>query len=218
MGPRLKPDLRQAMQRLADECGIDRYLLAEIPGDEAVAPQILSCNWTYDAAMAFGPETLARLLKSSFATFPGAAPQPAHPLMLSALLGTEAVTRLRRAGDEEIFCIKLVAGGRRHGALLSTCAAGQLTAAAAMQAQLRICHLLSDHRNEAVAQDCASPLSVREADCLRWVSQGKTTEDVAMILGVSANTINSYIAQSINKLAASNRAMATAIALRQGFI
>lgn len=39
-----------------------------------------------------------------------------------------------------------------------------------------------------------------------------------MILGVSSNTINSYITHAIQKLSASNRAMAIATAIRSGII
>ncbi|TIX10880.1 MAG: helix-turn-helix transcriptional regulator, partial [Mesorhizobium sp.] len=55
-------------------------------------------------------------------------------------------------------------------------------------------------------------------ECLFWVSEGKTTDEVALILGVSSNTVNSYITHAIQKFAASNRAMAIATAIRSGII
>ncbi len=42
------------------------------------------------------------------------------------------------------------------------------------------------------------------------MSEGKTTDEVAVILGVSGNTVNSYITHAIQKLSASNRPMAIA--------
>jgi DNA-binding CsgD family transcriptional regulator len=62
------------------------------------------------------------------------------------------------------------------------------------------------------------PLSERERECMRWVSEGKTTDEVAMILGVSSNTVNSYVGHAMQKLSASNRAMAMATAIRNGLI
>lgn len=50
------------------------------------------------------------------------------------------------------------------------------------------------------------------------MSEGKTTDDIAIILGVSANTANSYIANAIQKFGSSNRAMAMATAIRSGVI
>ena len=44
------------------------------------------------------------------------------------------------------------------------------------------------------------------------------TDEVAVILGVSSNTVNSYITHAIQKFAASNRAMAIATAIRSGII
>ena len=44
------------------------------------------------------------------------------------------------------------------------------------------------------------PLSDRERECLFWVSEGKTTDEVALILGVSSNTVNSYVTHAIQKL------------------
>jgi DNA-binding CsgD family transcriptional regulator len=64
----------------------------------------------------------------------------------------------------------------------------------------------------------AGVLSERQRECLKWVSEGKTTDEIALILGVSPNTINSYVAHAIQKFGASNRAMAIATAIRSGVI
>jgi DNA-binding CsgD family transcriptional regulator len=65
---------------------------------------------------------------------------------------------------------------------------------------------------------CEHLISERERECLGWVAEGKTTMDIATILGVSSNTINSYLAHVIQKLSARNRAMAIAVAIRSGII
>ena len=62
------------------------------------------------------------------------------------------------------------------------------------------------------------PLSERERECLFWVSEGKTTDEVATILGVSPNTVNSYVTNAIQKLSAANRPAAIATAIRSGII
>ena len=73
-------------------------------------------------------------------------------------------------------------------------------------------------RDTAKASALAGALSERERECLQWVSEGKTTDEVALILGVSSNTVNSYVAHAIQKFGASNRAMAIATAIRSGII
>ena len=65
-----------------------------------------------------------------------------------------------------------------------------------------------------IIEAAADALSERERECLFWVSEGKTTGEVAVILGVTSNTVNSYLANAIQKFGASNRAMAIATAIR----
>ena len=83
---------------------------------------------------------------------------------------------------------------------------------------MRCCYALSQIPGLLRAADAQDPLSDRERECLIWVSEGKTTDEVALILGVSGNTVNSYITHAIQKLSASNRAMAIATAIRSGII
>jgi len=215
--PSQRATLVEGMRRIAAAAGARHYLVADLSRASEDEARIVACNWPFDIVTGLGAEAICRFLTSPVATFPGARPQPVHVLMLGAFLTEAEISVLSEHGDENYFAFKLAAGNARFGAILSA-AAGQISEPAAARAQLRCCHLLSDHLKCETTPDRDNPLSLREIDCLRWVSQGKTTEEVAVILGVSANTINSYITQSINKLAASNRAMATAIALREGLI
>lgn len=61
-------------------------------------------------------------------------------------------------------------------------------------------------------------LSAREIECLAWISEGKTSLDVATILGISPHTVNHYLNNAQEKLCASNRTQAVAIALRHRLI
>lgn len=56
-------------------------------------------------------------------------------------------------------------------------------------------------------------LSRREKECLLWVSRGKTTWDVSMIIGISENTINAYIKNAMLKLGCSGRIQAVVRAI-----
>lgn len=53
-------------------------------------------------------------------------------------------------------------------------------------------------------------LSVRERECLRWAAAGKTTEDVALILGLSPETVRVYFKRAIRKMGATTRTQAIA--------
>ncbi len=61
-------------------------------------------------------------------------------------------------------------------------------------------------------------LSKREIECLEWASEGKTSFEIATILGLSENTINNYVASVVRKMGASNRLHMVGIALRENYI
>jgi DNA-binding CsgD family transcriptional regulator len=62
------------------------------------------------------------------------------------------------------------------------------------------------------------PLSMKEKEVLKWLKQGKGTWDISMILNISERTIKFHIANIMQKLDASNRGHALAIAIEQGLI
>jgi len=63
-----------------------------------------------------------------------------------------------------------------------------------------------------------SPLSGREAECLLWVSRGKSSSDIGMILGLSPRTVDSYLEKVCSKLQVRTRIEAVALAVRCGLI
>ncbi|MBR0798015.1 LuxR family transcriptional regulator [Bradyrhizobium jicamae] len=61
-------------------------------------------------------------------------------------------------------------------------------------------------------------LSARERECLSLAAQGKTSDDIALILGLSCETVRSHVKRAIMHLNASNRAHAIAKAIQLRFI
>ncbi len=57
-------------------------------------------------------------------------------------------------------------------------------------------------------------LTARELQCLNWTGAGKTSVEIAAILGLSEHTVNQYIATSSQKLGTVNRTHAVAKAIR----
>lgn len=66
------------------------------------------------------------------------------------------------------------------------------------------------------ADDCR--LSTRERECMVWTARGKTVDDIAAILDISADTVRVYMKRTIAKLEASNKTHAVARALALGLI
>ena len=61
-------------------------------------------------------------------------------------------------------------------------------------------------------------LSVREKEVLDWLKQGKSSWDISVILGISERTVNFHVNNIKQKLGATNRPQALAVAMRLGLI
>lgn len=61
-------------------------------------------------------------------------------------------------------------------------------------------------------------LTDRELECLFWIAEGKTSDEMAMILGISRNTINNYITSVMRKTATKTRSEAIAYAVRNNLV
>lgn len=61
-------------------------------------------------------------------------------------------------------------------------------------------------------------LTEREIQCLSWTAAGKTSIEIAEILGLSEHTVNHYLNQVTRKLEAVNRTQAVVKAIRRGLI
>lgn len=57
-------------------------------------------------------------------------------------------------------------------------------------------------------------LKKNEINCLKWTSQGKTSWEIASIVGLSEHTVNHYLTSAAQKLDTSNRTHAVSKAIR----
>lgn len=67
-------------------------------------------------------------------------------------------------------------------------------------------------------QDREMDLTEREVECLYWIAEGKTSDEIAVILGISRNTINNYITSVMRKTATKTRSEAIAWAVRNSLV
>ncbi len=214
-------DLTAFLMNITAEIGADAYMLVAIVHDQDQnTARILASNWIHDAIELVGHRLIASLAQGPAAA-PGIRPRALvvseAPELPDVLTGEDAAL-LDVLGHREIFPLLLQVGRHRYFILFSAEETERIDRHALVGAQMRCCYALSQipaMLRSAVSQD---PLSDRERECLNWVSEGKTTDDVALILGVSGNTVNNYITHAIQKLSASNRAMAIATAIRSGII
>jgi len=81
--------------------------------------------------------------------------------------------------------------------------------------------LAAQYLNSAAATRPGRPglsLAVRERECLAWGARGKTTLEIAGILGLSEHTVNHYLTNAVNKLHAANRTHAIVKAVLAGIV
>ncbi len=97
--------------------------------------------------------------------------------------------------DDLVRAIRIVAGG---GTYLDP------TAAAALIAQRR------RNRNRELTQ--------RERDVLRLLSEGNSNERIGAVLSISPQTVRTHVQKAMEKLGASTRVQAVAMALRESLI
>ncbi len=64
----------------------------------------------------------------------------------------------------------------------------------------------------------STTLTERELDVLKWIAEGKTTWEIAIILGVSQSTINFHILNTKEKLNVTNRVQAIVKAIYLGLL
>ncbi|MGQ2906965.1 MAG: helix-turn-helix transcriptional regulator [Aliihoeflea sp.] len=206
-------ELGVLMRGFSRRIGADAYLLFEHrPQTGSVG--LIACDWPFDMIAEIGSDGLDRLARAGIACAPGDA--AGIVALDAASIPSDISAAARDSGYASIICQSLPVGEALFVAVYCAGDGTALCTEEAELAQMRAIYAISQ-RLTAKAE-IASPLSVREKECLSWVAEGKTTEEVAIILGVSANTINAYIAKAIQKVAATNRAMAIATAIRAGMI
>jgi len=66
--------------------------------------------------------------------------------------------------------------------------------------------------------DVPDPLTPREREVLRLVAEGKTTKEIAAILGISVKTAEAHRIRVMKKLETHNTASTVRYAIRQGLV
>jgi DNA-binding CsgD family transcriptional regulator len=219
--PVTRGDLSGFLNHMCRNVGADKYMLVAILHDQDRSDvRIIASNWIYDSIQAIGHNVIATVSQNA-ATSAGNRPGPirtGEATAVFAVVSPEQATLLNNHDHAELYCLRLDVGRQRFFLILSAELPDQIDHHALRRAQLQCSYALSPFSKLLAPAPHQDPLSDRERECLFWVSEGKTTDEVAVIFGVSSNTVSSYITHAIQKFAASNRAMAIATAIRNGII
>lgn len=68
------------------------------------------------------------------------------------------------------------------------------------------------------AQSYPELLTGRQIECLRWISQGKSSTDIGAILNISGRTVDYHVTEICRKLDVRTRTQAVAYALQRGWL
>ncbi|AGF77635.1 HTH domain-containing DNA-binding protein [Desulfocapsa sulfexigens DSM 10523] len=79
-------------------------------------------------------------------------------------------------------------------------------------------HQLVQHLIKKQARESMPKITPREREVLIWAMEGKSNWEISVILGISQESIKGHISKILNKLDASNRAHAVAIAMQANLL
>lgn len=202
----------EAMRCLSDYVGASRFLLARYDLlQEQGLNFIVTSNWPFDLVRRISGaladsysrstelEKCVALLQPSFEQLPDECRAP--------------------AGMSQQYCSLIFCVGRVRFALLLLFADHMILS----QEKLREAALLAAYGASFVEargqkSDRDFELTEREVECLFWIAEGKTSDEIAVILGISRNTINNYITSVMRKTATKTRSEAIAYAVRNNLV
>lgn len=205
-------DVPSAMADITSFAGAERYLVARCDGAaENALLNVVSSDWPFDLVRSLGADLLREQVKISEIDRCMATLQP--------VFGECDRIRPAEFGFSRRYCVvpfstgaarMIVAFLFHEGAVLSQERLGD--------AALMVAYLVDAPAGEGCPADRPLDLTDREIECLAWIAEGKTSDEVSMIIGISRNTVNNYITSIMRKTATRTRSEAIACAVRNRLI
>ncbi len=219
----LGPELERAVNRmdffrlfksLAGSHGFSHFGLTEVSGDEK-GLDLQHVHALHNFPVGWFADPKQQIIGTEDPVYVHLQQSSAPCLMDLGRSGSEFV---KSGGSQSLAIVPLhAATGKRHCLVLSggdPILDHQALALLALDAAL----IFQRYFEVILSLDTISGLSDREIQIVRWTSEGKTSAEIAIILGLSEHTVNSYIAAVLRKLQVVNRAQMVASAIRSGLI
>jgi DNA-binding CsgD family transcriptional regulator len=205
-------DITGGLGLLAEYVGAVGFLLARHElSNENVLDNIVSSNWPFDMVRKSGVDIISSMSRST-----------ELDKCLSVLTPTFSMLpedTILPYGASRQFCSVIFSAGRSRYCLMLLCPADMILS----QQRLRETALLTSYFasllfNDSVRSTRELELTERELECLYWIAEGKTSDEIATIIGISKNTINNYITSVMRKTATRTRSEAIAYAVRNNLV
>jgi DNA-binding NarL/FixJ family response regulator len=82
----------------------------------------------------------------------------------------------------------------------------------------QVLHQFQELSSESENEDFILPLTSRETEILNYIAQGYLNKQIAVVLGISEQTIKNHVTSILRKLNANARTEAVIVGLKQGLI
>ncbi|WP_349435685.1 LuxR C-terminal-related transcriptional regulator [Pararhizobium sp. A13] len=213
------------MRQCTAQFGFSHFMVARIPSGEQqrFAERLVLSSWSsdmvreYDAVTVFHASMLIERLRQT------KLPIFAETAVLMNAQGDNAVDTIGAlfAGQSmrNAFAVLLHTTHGEAFAVLLSGPRSEPDRAETADLYLTLLQLFEilEHTFETGASS-RDKLSAREIECLRWAAAGKSSDEIAIILGISVYTVSSYFKTATRKLDAVNRMQAIARAMRMKLI
>lgn len=207
-----KGDIAAGLELICAFVGAEHYLLAryDVFSEESYG-YVVSSNWPFDLVRSLGAgvvrlqakrNEVERCMSAMEPQFVKCAPAVRIPAHLSATYCAVPFN----SGQARLLLVLLfredivIARDRMHDAAL-------------------IAAYYVGRFSEAVyVPESLFDLTEREIECLNWIAEGKTSDEISVIIGISRNTVNNYITSIMRKTTTKTRSEAIAYAVRNSLI
>jgi DNA-binding CsgD family transcriptional regulator len=205
-------DISGGLRTLTAYVGAEGYLLARHElNSESGIENVISSDWPFDLVRKRGSELITKLSRTTELDKCLSALHPAF-----SMLPEDSDLPV---GASREYCTIIFCSGRNRYALMFICPTDVILS----QHRLRETGILAGYFASMLFHDSLKTardmdLTDRELECLYWIAEGKTSDEIATIIGISKNTINNYITSVMRKTATRTRSEAIAYAVRHNLV
>ncbi|MGV3550669.1 transcriptional regulator VisN [Rhizobium sp.] len=204
-------DISRGLRALSDHVGAAGYLLMRQDANAGTPLEnVIASDWPFDLVRKSVP-LLADVTRSTELDKCLSVLQPQFAML------PDAIGLPKGASNQ--YCSIAFNVGRIRYSLTLLCPVDIILSQQGLRSLGVHCsYLASLLFSEQVKSGRELELTDRELECLYWIAEGKTSDEIATIIGISKNTINNYITSVMRKTATRTRSEAIAYAVRNNLV
>ena len=219
-------DVVRYMKRTTQAFGFKTFMICLVPGFDAakLAATSIVTNFPselinkYDGGLLLRHSSGIRRLRESTTPFQISL-EEWEPAVKDVPTAMEYIAQLRAFGIEQGSYFPVHDADGSRAAVMWFGKKMDVAMTAMMELQMISIHVYNRLSEiGSLWKETAVTLSDREIQCLNWTAAGKTSSEIAGILGLSEHTVNHYLNHVTKKLDAVNRTQAVVKAMKKGFI